>query len=243
MGQLPRTPLPLTPGHPATKALASLIREHQLVSRVVTALMVYAGRLRQADPVEAADLGRFAKVFREFADQIHHEKEESILLPLLFRHGLDWNAGVLPLVRLEHRQESSFIDVLCQAARRPTSWSQRERRQIAAAALALAEFQRKHHQMENAELFPVVGLQLSEHVLGQLQAALEAFDSDSRRQEERASLVALAHELIERYTPAVAEAQSSAEAVSPPTVFGDGAPDRDGSRSDEADLKGAPRGS
>lgn len=215
MGESPRTPPPLTPEHPATKALASLIAEHQLVSRVVAALEVYAQRLRHGDPVEASDLEGFARVFRELADQIHHEKEERILLPLLFRHGLDWSSGVLPVVRLEHRQESSFIDVLCRAARQPPPWSKAERRQIAAAALALAAFQREHHRMENAELFPAVALQLSEHVLAQLQAALEAFDADSDRQALRAVLVALAQELIERYAPA-ANAARGADAVSLP---------------------------
>jgi hemerythrin-like domain-containing protein len=210
MGQLPRTPPPpLTPGHAATKALASLIREHQLVSRVLVALEVYAQRLRHGERVEAGDLGGFARVFRELADQIHHEKEESILLPLLCRHGLDWSSGVLPVVRLEHRQESSFIDALCRAAQRPPPWSKNERRQIAAAALALTQFQREHHEMENAELFPAVGLQLSEHVLGQLQAALEAFDADGHRQALRVELEALANELVERYTPAAGVARGA----------------------------------
>lgn len=219
MGQSPPTPPPpLTPGHPATKALASLIREHQLVSRVVAALEVYARRLRQGDPIDAGDLGGFARVFREFADQIHHEKEESILLPLLSRHGLAWNSGVLPVVRLEHRQESSFIDTLCRAAQQPPPWSKSERRQIATAALALAEFQREHHRMENTELFPAVGQQLSEHVLGQLQAALEAFDADSHRQALRAALEALAHELVERYTPA-ADVARGADGVSAALAF------------------------
>jgi hemerythrin-like domain-containing protein len=74
------------------KAIKSLIAEHQIIDRVAAALAGYTERLRQGKPVEEADLARFAQVFTDFAECIHHEKEENILLPMLSRQG--WSLGL-----------------------------------------------------------------------------------------------------------------------------------------------------
>src|SRR6185436_18773802 len=88
------------------KAVASLIREHQLIARLADALEVYAQQTKRGPPPEATHLGLFAAAFIDFAECIHHEKEESILLPMLARHGVRWENGALASVRREHRQET-----------------------------------------------------------------------------------------------------------------------------------------
>lgn len=182
------------------KALASLIWEHQQIARLVSALEGYAQRLKEELPVDARDLAVFATVFTELADDIHHEKEESVLLPLLSRHGFDWNTGVLSTVREEHQHERYLTDVLCHLGARSTDWSNEDRRHIAATACALVAFQRQHHHRENTELFPEVIARLSDRALAQLEAELEKFDEGVL--ERRAQLVDAVTELIERYPPA-----------------------------------------
>jgi len=105
------------------KAVASLIREHQVIGGLADALESYAQHTRQGGVPDAADLGRFAAAFTDLAERIHHEKEENILLPLLVRHGVHWEDGALPAVRREHRQEAYLIDVLRQAGARAGSWN------------------------------------------------------------------------------------------------------------------------
>ncbi len=188
-------------GHPLMKALESLIREHQIISRLVAALEVYANRLKTEAAVDARDLSGFARAFAEIGDYIHHEKEEHILLPLLARHGFSWNSGVLPAVRREHRQERYLIEVLGQAGERPDAWSKEDRRHIAATATALVEFQRSHHELENTKLFPEVALRLNAETLDQLQTELEKFDEEIHHRERRATALELANDLIERYAP------------------------------------------
>jgi hemerythrin-like domain-containing protein len=187
-----------------SKALFSLIREHQLIAAVTAALDVYANAVEDDTSVEAEDLARFAKVFNDFADEIHHEKEENILLPLLSRHGFDWEAGILEAVRRDHRQERYLVAVLFQAGAAPASWSREYRRQIAASARALSAFQRNHHQRENEELFPEVLVRLDAEALAQLQSELERFDDNAHHRELRACAEDLAYDLIRRYRPDVA---------------------------------------
>ena len=185
-------------------ALTSLIREHRIIARLVDALAAYAERLKQSSYVDPGDLVHFARAFREFTDEIHHEKEEGILLPILARNGFAWEKGVLPEVRRDHRQERYLIDVLCQAGVREGEWSQEERRCVVATALALVDFQREHMFMENYGLFPEVPRRLPPQALAQLELELGRFDRDVWSDPRRRELMQQIETLIERYAPAEA---------------------------------------
>ncbi|HEU4581412.1 MAG TPA: hemerythrin domain-containing protein [Polyangiaceae bacterium] len=179
------------------KAVESLIREHQIIGRLADALEVYAQRTKQGPPPDAADLGRFAAAFIDFAERIHHDKEENILLPALARHGVRWDDGALPAVRREHRQESYLIDVLRQAGERAGSWNHEDRRHIAASAQALVDFQRNHHSLESTELLPLLDARLDAAAQAQLQCAIDKFDRE--HEALRAAALAAAESLSALY--------------------------------------------
>jgi len=205
------------------KAVESLIREHQVIARLADALELYAEHTKQGRPPDAADLGHFAAVFTDFAERIHHEKEENILLPMLARHGVRWDDGALPAVRREHRQETYLIDVLRQAGERAGSWNHEDRRHIAASAQALVEFQRKHHALESSALFPLLPTRLDATALAELQTALEKFDRE--HQSLRADTLARAEGLIGRYGPRPSAIQiSRAESAAAADGEGSGLP-------------------
>lgn len=200
--------------------LASLIRDHRLIEPLAEALASFGVRIAsEARGVcgERTELEQFVRVFKDFADCVHHEKEEAILLPFLSRHGYAWSQGPLAEVRRDHRQERYLIEVLCQAASRNEAWNQEERRRIAATALALAEFQRGHLQRENTLLFPSVTRQTSPSELELLRLELAAFDVSVARYMPCAELEQVARLLIERYSaerPEAAEAEGSQTRVS-----------------------------
>jgi hemerythrin-like domain-containing protein len=182
--------------------LASLIREHELIGPLAEALASFAGRMlsREQDLAgERTVLEQFVRVFKDFADCVHHEKEETVLLPFLSRHGYAWSQGPLAEVRREHRQERYLIDVLCQAATCDDAWNLEDRRRIVATAVALAEFQRDHLLKENTTLFPAVLRGASARELEALRAELAAFDIGVARYMPCGELEELARGLIERH--------------------------------------------
>jgi hemerythrin-like domain-containing protein len=131
------------------RPLASLVREHGLIGRVAEALVTFASRVMSGEQglaVERAELQQFARFFKDFADCVHHEKEEAVLLPFLSRHGYAWSQRPLAEVRSAHRQERYLIDVLCHAASCDDAWNPDDRRRIMATVVALAEFQREHEK-------------------------------------------------------------------------------------------------
>jgi hemerythrin-like domain-containing protein len=194
--------------------LASLVREHRTIIRLSDALEAYAQRLtdggRDASP---DDLGRFAEVFRELVDLMHHEKEEAVLLPFVVEHGFDWDWGTVPEVRREHRQERYLIDVLCQASERAGIWSRDERRLIAATASALADFERQHLAKENTELFPSVLARLSPAAQVELNAKLERFDAQLDQRDRNGRMLPIAKALIARYAPGACAPQATAATI------------------------------
>lgn len=181
--------------------LASLIREHQFIARLAAALEGYSRRVRDGLDAAPADLRAFATAFTQFADELHHEKEERILLPFLARHGFDWNGPPLRLVRAEHRHERDLLEVLSQAGERLKEWSNEERRHVSAIAGALCDLQRKHHRTENELLFADASSRLDAEAMRQLQAELDAFDAHPSHAERLAASLELGEALIARYAP------------------------------------------
>jgi CBS domain-containing protein/hemerythrin-like domain-containing protein len=180
--------------------LASLIRDHRLLGELAQALAGFSVCVEaQPTSYDRADLAIFARVFRELGDCMHHEKEEAILLPLLAHLGFDWENGPVAEVRQEHCQERYMTDVLCQAADREGEWDQEERRQVAATAFAMADFQRLHLLRENTQLFPVIMQRMKASELRLLAGELRTFDVRIDRHLPRVELVTLAKDVIGRY--------------------------------------------
>jgi hemerythrin-like domain-containing protein len=203
------------------QTLSSLEREHQLISGLLGAFHSYAGRLRGSQPPAAEDLPRFANTFRELVDYRHHEKEESILLPLLARNGFAWSSGSLAEVRREHSHLRYLMDVVYQAAAREMTWSCDERRKIAEAVVAFIDFKRRHMQKEELELFPTVRRRLDAAALGQLEAELAHFDEATGRSPDVERASQTAEQLIQRYLGDSATIDlRSVEALAPGSVMG-----------------------
>jgi hemerythrin-like domain-containing protein len=204
-GAAPAVPEPSAPLAFDAHPLASLIREHGLIGPVAEALANFGSRMMSGEQgldLERAELQQFARFFKDFADCVHHEKEEAVLLPFLSRHGYAWSQGPLAAVRSEHRQERYLIDVLCQAASCDDAWNPDARRRIMATAVALAEFQREHLLKENTLLFASIMQRASASDLEVLRAELAAFDVSVARYMPCCELEEIARGLIERYAPA-----------------------------------------
>ncbi len=181
------------------EALSSLIREHQFIERLVTALGACASLVGQGAPVDPADIRGFVRALREYADELHREKEEYVLLPFLVRQGFDWEAPPLSQVCEEHSLERDLIAALDHAGARLERWTDEERRHVAALAASLCTLQRRHHQTENEQLFPAVKARLDTAALQLLDGELDRFDRRPAHVERRTAARDMGEDLIARY--------------------------------------------
>ncbi|MCA9599600.1 MAG: hemerythrin domain-containing protein [Myxococcales bacterium] len=173
-----------------------LQREHQLIERMLSVLDALTSRAEAGEPVERADLERCVKFFREFVDLGHHEKEESILFPVLTDLGFDWSSGPLARIRKEHDQERYLMRSLRHAALQKSEWSVDGRRHFVSVAREFLELQRTHLMHENLDLFPLARTKLPEDRGAKVVASFENLDGERENFDE---LVASVGELYTRY--------------------------------------------
>jgi hemerythrin-like domain-containing protein len=181
------------------QALASLQRDHRMLLQLTNALLAFASSLADERAAHSRDLLGFADVFRRFADDLHYEKEEQVLIPLLVRYGFDWDSEVLAHIRHEHCQERYLIDVLWHAAQRSAPWNEHERRRVVATAIGLGESQNRLLLQQDVELFPEIVTRLDASALEEIDAELAHFDELNQRRTSSAGVLELGRELILRY--------------------------------------------
>ncbi len=183
-------------------ALTSLLREHQRIIHLVDALEAFVEQIEGNHGGSKEDVKAFASAFRDWVDLVHHEKEEAIVLPFAVRNGFDWESGSTADVRREHRQERYLIEVLDQASEQLEQWSDETRRQVAATARAIIDFERQHLAKENLEFFPALLAEAPPDALQQLSRELDRFDSERRQEAGALALDNSISELIRRFGPA-----------------------------------------
>jgi hemerythrin-like domain-containing protein len=69
-------------------------------------------RLEGGNLVPAASLSQVADFINTFADRIHHGKEETLLFPVLERHGISREGGPLGAMEREHEFERKLLGEL-----------------------------------------------------------------------------------------------------------------------------------
>lgn len=158
-------------------AVERLFEEHVLILQVIEALDAFVNRLEADSGDYRGELVKLVAFFREFADHLHHEKEESVLLPALVDAGLRWDDGVIAEVRKDHDVERQMLQSLRHGALQSTPWSMMDRQRILDVGRGYVEFMRRHISTENELLRPLIGVTLNDRAYQQLNENLERFDA------------------------------------------------------------------
>jgi hemerythrin-like domain-containing protein len=180
-------------------AIEKLFEEHRLIERVVSAMESFVGRMCGDSEQGRADLLRFVTFFREYADLMHHEKEEELLMPALAEAGLRWDEGILLTLRKEHDFECHLLQTLRHLALQVGDWSSEDCRRLQDLAQRFVQFMRNHIALEDRDLHQLVTERLSTEARTRLADQLRKFDDRREQQGEIELLVTLGEELSARY--------------------------------------------
>lgn len=107
------------------------------------------GAAGDADP---HDVPRVAAFFRDYV-QLHHEREETLLLPAMAEHEFSTTRGPLVYIVEEHAKEGALLDELFAVAFRRGGCAPSDAA-FAAAARAFIDFERAHMAKETQYLYP-----------------------------------------------------------------------------------------
>jgi hemerythrin-like domain-containing protein len=182
-----------------TDLFETLVEEHRVIGGVLGAFERFIAQAEAGGALQPHALARFTTFFREYADLIHHEKEEALLFPAMERRGFRRDAAPIAHVQREHAKERSLLFMLIQVSVQTETPSETMRERFVVVAREYTAFVRQHMAKENELLYPRVreafaGGELKE-IVGELAAVLEL----ERRVGETSWLRDLALELEESY--------------------------------------------
>ncbi len=131
-----------------------LAAEHARIEAVGGALDAFADRMVAAGGVDLHELVRFVTFFRGYAEGLHHQREESVLLPALALAGFAPDSAPLGFIRDQHRQEERLLFDVGKVVSAKAPWSPEQLVRMAEALHAFVTFERGHMQKERELLLP-----------------------------------------------------------------------------------------
>jgi hemerythrin-like domain-containing protein len=127
-----------------------LKHEHRVIEKVLRAMEGICWRLENDEPVPREALAQLLDFINNYADRLHHAKEEKYLFPLLERSGIQDEEGPLGFLRSEHETERALLHELEQAV---TELSERGAMHFVVAAHQFTQHLTRHIRQEDAILF------------------------------------------------------------------------------------------
>ncbi len=189
-------------------AIAALKNEHRLIERVCDALVVFCDDVRAGRSDERRELARFVFFVREFADRLHHCKEEDVVFAAMIEAGLKQGDGPVARMLIEHDTVRRYILVLKDLAEQHHPWSDADREKIQRSGYAYVEVLRDHIETEDSLVFPLAEKTLSAEVQAGIDVACARFETSERVAIARATR--LGEDLIARHGARMAVSAAAA---------------------------------
>lgn len=182
------------------KPIEILEQEHRAIERVLETLEQYAdAHLGSSTPAAQRDLLHFVEFIQQFADRIHHGKEEDILFEQLLRAGFPKGAGPLSVMYQEHDRGRTFARQLKSLGEKDSTWSEADRTELSKVANGYTSLLRQHIYKEDNILYPMAEARLSAAAMQQIADAFAELESTEEQNGQKNRLVAVAEVLAERY--------------------------------------------
>jgi hemerythrin-like domain-containing protein len=163
--------------------IETLMNEHRIIERGLDSLDGLSGGLSTTDPATRARLGELVRFFREYADRVHHAKEEDRLFTALAAHGFSSQSGPVFVMLSEHEAGREHVTKLAKVAGGDGPLTSDEVETVREHATAFSVLLRGHIQKEDNILFPMATQVLQPPVVAELRSAFDAFDATAKLEE------------------------------------------------------------
>jgi hemerythrin-like domain-containing protein len=133
----------------------SLVQEHEVIERVLDSLERETGAVAGGKTVDRAFFADVIKFVREFADGVHHQKEETVLFPALCEAGMPKDGGPVGVMLYEHDEGRHHIRAMEASLDAAANGEPSARECLVRESCGYVELLRAHIQKENMILFPM----------------------------------------------------------------------------------------
>lgn len=180
-------------------ATGILSDEHRVILRVLSCLTAMAERARKGAGLDLGDARDAVYFLREFADLLHHGKEEAELFPALEAAGMPRHGGPVGVMLQEHEQGRGWVREMNAAIAAAESGDVAAARRFADAADNFTALLRDHIEKEDHCLFSMAANMLDGATAERLLAEFRRYDAEEGNRREHERCRAIAERLTARY--------------------------------------------
>ena len=117
-------------------------------------------------------------VIREFADGLHHAKEENLLFPLMVKKGYSAEKGPVAVMLYEHQLGRNFVTGIAEGILQLRAGKREAIKEVYSNMLGYADLLKNHIAKENNVLFPMADKVFTETEKESLSAAFTEVEFD-----------------------------------------------------------------
>lgn len=187
------------------KAIEMLMKEHRIIERMLGVLEAEAKAAREAGRLDAKTGQAAVSFIREYADTLHHKKEEDLLFKAMNDAGFPKEGGPIAVMLYEHDEGREMTAGMARSLEGAAKGDKKELEVFVASAFAFAGHLRQHIYKEDHILYPMSGQVLAPAAQ---EALLKAFEAvDAKHAETKARHEKACEELGARYGVELEESQ------------------------------------
>jgi len=139
-------------------ATSNLENDHVYILKLIDVI----DRIVKTDNPVVSHIEKIVDLVRNFADGLHHAKEENLLFPLLEEKGFSSTQGPVAVMLLEHQQGRNFVKGIAENLSLYKGGDNSTLGELYFNMKGYAELLRNHIQKENNILFPMADRVLSQ---------------------------------------------------------------------------------
>jgi hemerythrin-like domain-containing protein len=137
------------------KATDLLFEEHRVIERVLNALESAVSRLERGSEIRSGFFTDAVEFIQQYADGVHHMKEEDVLFETLVSNGMPKEEGPIAVMLAEHVQGRQFTRGIQHAAERWATGDPSALHELVHQMLGYVTLLRGHIAKEDNILFPM----------------------------------------------------------------------------------------
>jgi len=130
-----------------------LKEEHRIIERMLDVIETAATNIDSGKEVGTDFFPKVVDFIRNFADGLHHGKEEKNLFPFMGRHGIPAEGGPIGVMLAEHDEGRAYVMAVNEAARRYAAGDRAALKMAENSALKYAGLLRQHIEKEDNILY------------------------------------------------------------------------------------------
>ncbi len=176
------------------RPVAELIQEHGPVKMVLRVLEKMCEKIDKKEDLDKSELEQAMYFIREFADNCHHGKEESVLFVIMKRNSNIRDNGLVDELVKEHEAGRVLAQNMADAV------SSNDMEKFKRNSLDYVKLIDQHIFKENTVLFPMVERSLTDDEQKELEGGFLHMEREVIGKEQHDKLHNLIHELRETYS-------------------------------------------